>query len=408
VTSRPPLLVVAALVAAGALGPASAEDPQPLATPSPSPSPSAAPASPSPSPSASPSTADERLRKVRERREHLQKELDRLRGQERSLLGDVEKLEVEVRLRTEELREIQIGLQKTAARINETSKKVRDLTRTLDETRPQLAAHARALYKLGDLSYLRILLSVDRPADIFRGYRFVTTLARRDNERIAGFRAALQALATHKAELEKKTQESLALRAQLEAARKSLDADRQRKTDLLTAIVEKKEMHAAYVQELEDAEGKLRQLLDGLGEDEATIPLGAFRGSLPWPVAGKVRSAFGRHKHAKFDTYTVQNGIEIEAAPDTPVEAVYDGTVAFADRFKGYGLMVVLDHGGKHHSLYAHLAETRVEVGQKIAAGDVLGTVGTSGLEGSGLYFEMRFQGRPEDPAEWLKKPSSN
>jgi murein hydrolase activator len=407
VTRQGPLLLVAALLALRTLGSAAAEDPQPPASPSPSGAPSPV-SSPLPSPSAPPTSADERLRKVRERREHLQKELDRLRGQERSLLGDVEKLEVEVRLRTEELREIQIGLQRTAARINETSKKVRDLTRTLDETRPQLAAHARALYKLGDLSYLRILLSVDRPSDIFRGYRFVTTLARRDNERIAGFRAALLALATQKAELEKKTQESLALRAQLEAARKSLDADRQRKSELLTAIVEKKEMHAAYVQELEDAEGKLRQLLDGLGEDDAAIPLGAFRGSLPWPVAGKVRAAFGRHKHAKFDTYTIQNGIEIEAAPDTPVEAVHEGTVAFADRFKGYGLMVVLDHGGKHHSLYAHLADTRVEVGQKVAAGDVLGTVGTSGLEGSGLYFEMRFQGRPEDPAEWLKKPSPN
>jgi murein hydrolase activator len=344
---------------------------------------------------------------VRERREHLQQELLRLRGQEKSLLGDVERLEVGVRLRTEELREIQISLQRTAVRINETSKRVRDLTRTLDETRPQLAAHARALYKLGDLSYLRILLSVDRPSDIFRGYRFVSALARRDNERIAGFRASLLALAAQKAELERKTQESLLLRSQLEAARKSLDADRQRKTDLLTAIVEKKEMHAAYVQELEEAEAKLRQLFDGLGDGEATIPLGAFRGALPWPVAGKIRSVFGRHKHPKFDTYTIQNGIEIEAAPDTPVEAVHEGTVAFADRFKGYGLMVILDHGGKHHSLYAHLAEARVQAGQKVGAGQVLGTVGASGLEGPGLYFEMRFQGKPEDPGDWLKKAAN-
>jgi septal ring factor EnvC (AmiA/AmiB activator) len=395
VRGRALLTVVLAFSAAVLPRLRASEEPRATATPPPS------PASPSPP------TADERLRQVRERREHLQGELLRLRGQEKSLLGDVERLEVGVRLRTEELREIQIGLQRTAARINETSKKVRDLTRTLDETRPQLAAHARALYKLGDLSYLRILLSVDRPSDIFRGYRFVTALARRDNERIAGFRASLVALAAQKAELERKTHESLLLRSQLEAARKSLDADRQRKTELLTAIVEKKEMHAAYVQELEEAEAKLRQLFDGLGDGEAAIPLGAFRGALPWPVTGKIRSAFGRHKHPKFDTYTVQNGIEIEAAPDTPVEAVHEGTVAFADRFRGYGLMVILDHGGKHHSLYAHLAEARVEAGQKIGAGQVLGTVGASGLEGPGLYFEMRFQGKPEDPGEWLKKAAN-
>jgi septal ring factor EnvC (AmiA/AmiB activator) len=245
---------------------------------------------------------------------------------------------------------------------------------------------------------------VDRPSDIFRGYRFVTALARRDNQRIAGFRADLKALTVQRAELERRTQESLVLKAQLETARRSLDAQRQRKTELLASIVEKKETHAAYVLELEEAEGKLRQLLQGLGSGEVSVPVSAFRGALPWPLTGHVRVPFGRRKHPKFETYTTQNGVEIDAAADSPVTAVYEGTVVFADRFKGYGLMVVLDHGGKHHSLYAHLAETGVQVGQKVAAGETLGTVGAASLLGSGLYFEMRFQGRPEDPLEWLKR----
>lgn len=366
----------------------------------------AVPAASGPPPSPAPSpAADERLRKVQERREFLQRELARLRGQERSLLGDVERLELEVRLRGEELRAIQIDLQRTQAQMDATLKRVRELERSLEETRPLLAAHARALYKLGELSYLRILLSVERPSDMFRGYRFVTALARRDNGRIASFRADLAALKAQRAELERRTTESLALRAQLERARRDLDAERRRKTDLLTSIVEKKEIHAAYVKELEEAEGKLRQMLLGLGEGEVTVPVAAFRGTLPWPVEGHVSVPFGRRKHARFDTYTVQNGIGIQAPLDRPVTAVYEGKVVFADRFQGYGLMVALDHGGKHHSLYAHLDELRVQVGQRVAAGEVLGTVGPMGLEGSGLYFEMRFQGRPEDPQEWLRKP---
>ncbi len=350
-----------------------------------------------------PPAGDERLRRIQERRELLQRELTRLRGQERSLLGEVEQLELEVRLKGEDLRELQIGLLRTRAQMDATLRRVRELERTLAETRPLLAAHARALFKLGELSYLRLLLSVDRPSDIFRGYRFVTALARRDNQRIAGFRADLRALAIQRAELERRTQESLVLKAQLEAARRSLDAQRQRKTELLASIVEKKETHAAYVLELEEAEGKLRQLLQGLGNGEVSVPVSAFRGALPWPLTGHVRVPFGRRKHPRFETYTVQNGIEIDAAADSPVTAVYEGTVVFADRFKGYGLMVVLDHGGKHHSLYAHLAETGVQVGQRVAAGETLGTVGAASLVGTGLYFEMRFQGRPEDPLEWLK-----
>lgn len=348
---------------------------------------------------------EERLRHVRERREALTRELQRLRGEEKSLLGDVERLEVEVRLRGEELREIQLGLQRTQAQMDVIVKRVRELTKSRDAARPLLVSHARALYKLGELSYLRLLLSVDHPSDFFRGYRFVTTVARQDNARIAAFRADLEALRVQQEELTRRTQESIALRTQLEGARRNLDAQRKRKTELLTSIVEKKETHAAYVKELEEAEGKLRALLQGMEEGEAAVPMSAFRGSLPWPSSGRVRSGFGRHKHPKFDTYTVQNGIEIDAPADSPARAVHEGTVVFADRFKGYGLMVVLDHGGKHHSLYAHLVETSVQMGQKVATGDILGTVGASSDEGSGLYFEMRFQGRPEDPLDWLKKP---
>jgi septal ring factor EnvC (AmiA/AmiB activator) len=359
----------------------------------------------SPSPAAPPPAAstDERLRTVRERRAALQKDLARLRAEERSLLGQVERLELEVRLRGEELRETQLVLQRTNEQMDITVRRARELEASINAARPALAARARALYKLGELSYLRMLLSVDRPSDLFRGYRFVSALARRDNQRMAGFRADLAALAATRAELERRTREALELRASLERTRRGLDADRRRKEKLLTEIVERKETHAAYLQELEEAEARLQQLLQGLTTDDVAVPIPVFKGSLPWPVAGRVRVAFGRRKHPKFDTYTVENGIEIDAREGAPVAAVHEGTVAFADRFRGYGLMVVVDHGGKHHTLYAHLAELRVQPGQRVAAGEVLGTVG-SGVEGPGLYFEVRFHGRPEDPAEWLDR----
>jgi septal ring factor EnvC (AmiA/AmiB activator) len=361
---------------------------------------------PAPPPQASPSPSDEdRLHQVHERRAALEQELQRLRGEEKSLLGEVEQLEVELRLRTEELAEIQLTLKRTQTQLDATVARVRQLETSLAAARPALAAHARALYKLGELSYLRLLLSVDRPSDFFRGYRFVNTLARRDNARVAAFRADLQALTAQKAELERRTRESIALRTRLVAARRSLDTQRGRKTELLTSLVERKELHAAYVDELAQAEARLQLLLSGLGGGEAAVPVAAFRGSLPWPVSGPVRAGFGRRKHPRFDTYTIHNGIEIDVPPDLPVCAVHEGTVVFADRFRGYGLMVVVDHGGKHHSLYAQLADLAVAVGQKVSAGDVLGSSGQGGVDGPGIYFEMRYQGRPEDPLDWLRSP---
>ena len=212
-------------------------------------------------PAAAARTDEERLAKVRERRAALEQELTRLRGEEKSLLGEVEQLELELQLRTDELTEIQISLRRTRAALDATVARVRQLETSLAAARPALAAHARALYKLGDLSYLRLLLSIDRPSDFFRGYRFITTLARRDNARVAAFRADLVALTTEKAELERRTQESIALRARLSAARRTLDAQRARKTELLTSLVERKELNAAYVEELAQAEVRLQELL---------------------------------------------------------------------------------------------------------------------------------------------------
>ncbi len=356
-----------------------------------------------PSAGSTASSADQRLQKVQERRAALEREVARLRVEEKSLLGEVERLDLEVRLRGEELREAQLQLQKTNAQLDATLKRSKQIEAQVEVERPLLKARARDLYKLGEVSYVRLLLSVERPSDFLNGYRYVTALAHRDNQRIAAFRGDLVTLAVTRTELEAKTQEAVALRGELQKTQRQLETDRKRKTELLTSIVEKKETNAAYVQELREAEARLQDLIAGLDPSDVSVPAAVFKGSLPWPVRGRIRVPFGLRKHPRFDTYTIQNGIQIAAAADTPVAAVYDGTVVFADRFKGYGMMVVLDHGGKHHTLYANLSQATVAPGHRLVAGEALGLVGSS-LEGPGLYFEVRFQGKPEDPTEWLKK----
>jgi murein hydrolase activator len=366
----------------------------------------ASPPGPSASPATSPAPGGDRLRAVVERRAALERELASLRGQEKSLLGEVEQLDVEVRLREVQLRELQLMLARTNAELDRTLSRSRALEASLRERRPLLAARARQLYKLGELSYLRLLLSVERPSEMLQGYRLVSGLARRDSEQFAAFRADLEAQRASRAELERRTQEALTLRGDVEKARRGLDTERRRKTERLTRIVETKETRALYLEEVREAEDRLALLVEGgAGAGaEASVPLSVYRGALPWPVAGRVRVPFGPRKHPRFDTYTVSNGVEIEAAPETPVLAVEEGVVAFAERFRGYGLMVILDHGGKHHTLYAHLGELEVRSAQRVARGQRLGKVGSGGPDGAGLYFEVRFQGRPEDPQDWLER----
>jgi septal ring factor EnvC (AmiA/AmiB activator) len=345
----------------------------------------------------------DRLKKVQERRLALEREIRDLRGEEKSLLGDVDRLELEVRLREQEVREIQLTLKRTREEMDDAQRKAGDLEHSLAATRPAVLARARALYKLGEFSYLRLLLSVQKPVDVLRAYRFVSALAREDKQRVSRFRQDLAALGTTRATLEQKGKEALDLRSEVDRRRRLLDAERQRKTELLTTLVERKEVHLAYLQELEQAEGKLQERLEGSRAEDPSVPLAVMRGSLPWPAVGKVRVPFGPRKDPRFDTLTPHNGIKIEAAPETPVLAVHEGTVVVASRMRGYGLMVVLDHGGKDYTVYAQLGDLNVAAGARVAAGDVVGTV--SSEEDAGLYFELRFQNRPVDPIDWLAKP---
>lgn len=132
----------------------------------------------------------------------------------------------------------------------------------------------------------------------------------------------------------------------------------------------------------------------------------SHRGSLPWPTLGSLISHFGHKVESKSGTVTTQNGISLQAPYGTPVYAIFDATVVHTGWLAGYGQIVVLDHGERYHSIVGHLRSADVIVGQEIKQSDPIGTVGDSGsLTGTKLYFELRSNGKPIDPIEWLRQP---
>jgi septal ring factor EnvC (AmiA/AmiB activator) len=138
-------------------------------------------------------------------------------------------------------------------------------------------------------------------------------------------------------------------------------------------------------------------------EEPEPTGFGALRGKLPLPTSGHVEVAFGRLVHPKFNTVTVQKGIDIRALGGTPVKALAPATVAWSGWLGGYGNLVVLDQGDGYHTIYAHLAEVLRPVGTHVFPGEVLGTVGETGsLKGAYLYFEVRRRGLAVDPMPWV------
>jgi septal ring factor EnvC (AmiA/AmiB activator) len=128
-----------------------------------------------------------------------------------------------------------------------------------------------------------------------------------------------------------------------------------------------------------------------------------LRGQLGWPISGRLVSTYGKIKHPTFNTYTFNKGIGIGASPGSDFRVIEAGQVLYADWLKGYGTLLIVDHGDSYYSLYAHASALVVQVGDRVRRHQIVGKTGEGGsLNGPALYFEIRHQGKPENPLEWL------
>ena len=123
------------------------------------------------------------------------------------------------------------------------------------------------------------------------------------------------------------------------------------------------------------------------------------------PVEGKITNLFGPYKNPKYNVTNFRSGIDIEAEKGEPIRSVFKGTVIFSNWFKGYGNMIIIDHGNSYYTVYAHLEETFKTKGDEVDTAEVIATVGDTGsMTGVKLYFEVRHHGKPMNPLSWLKK----
>ena len=202
-------------------------------------------------------------------------------------------------------------------------------------------------------------------------------------------------------------------RQALAQAKESVRKEAQNKKILLASLRHEKESRMRAVKELEAAALRLQKMMEEISRRAVSRPpdtppgigLAALRGKLDWPVKGDLISGFGKARHPEVAAEVFHNGVDIEAPVGEEVRAVEKGTVVFADRFSGYGKMVIVDHGERYYTIYAHLSEILKRNGDSVKRGEVLGKAGDSdSLSGAKLYFEMRKDGRSIDPVPWFAK----
>ena len=358
-----------------------------------------------------PASAEAMAARAAARIKELQREADSLASRERTLLEDLRKLEVERDLRAEEFTASELGLERIEREIDDTASRIAALEQDAESQLPDLAARMVELYKIGNGGYLRLLMSVDDLRDMGRAYRFVSGLQSVDRRRVAEHQRTLASLRKAQASLESRRSQASLAKASVARARDAAAQAVAAHQDLISRIDARRDLAAQFVGELEEARERLQRTIAdaaqgrpaGAGEPIG-LPLRPFKGGLDWPVTGTIAGGFGRQVDRRFHTSIVSNGVRMAAAASSPVTAIHEGAVAYAATFTGFGKLVILDHGSATFSLYGYLADIDVVSGERVSQGQRLGSVGTS-LDGEpSLYFELRIDGRPVDPLQWLKR----
>ena len=373
---------------------------------------------------AGPSESDTaKLVRVRARRLAVEQEILKLRRQAESTLKDLDSIDLDLRLAAHQFDEAELEFKETTRRLDATIRDVQSTRARIEATRPRVMKSLSALSKLGELSYARLLFSLDDPADILRGFRYVSRIASADGDQIKTFKASLVQLGALEEQLKKRTTQNIETRRRLNQARSLLSARKFSKEQRLEEIAREQQLQERLASEYQTRESDLLRLLGETAEGAPAAPpremapaqpippfqtalaLRARKGDIPWPVGGTLVRKFGVERDPRFGTRTIQQGIEIDAFPEIEVTAVHAGRVVFADQFVGYGMLVIVDHGNREHTLYGRLGELKVVPGDDVTEGSLLGLLPNTRVTGSGLHFEVRVLGKPEDPEAWLRKP---
>jgi murein hydrolase activator len=348
------------------------------------------------------------------------------RRREASLLSELDRIDKDLVAKRRQLVVLDQRARQTQAQIAELRAEIGRLEiRRVGQERA-LGRRLESLYKLqAHGGAVPALLAGEDPLDRAVRLRHLATLAAVDARSIQEYRRTSEGLGDRKERFEARQRELATLRNEAEAERAEADRQAARRRVLLVKVKGERAYHDRLVGELSEASRRLEAFIRDLQakqrraaakvpaparprstppEEPTGVGFGGLRGRLGWPVNGEVVGEFGAQVHPRFGTKTFRNGIDIAVPEGTGIVAVYPGHVVYTGWFRGYGNLIIVDHGGDYVTLYAHAAEILVAEGDEVREGQTIGTVGETGsLQGPRLYFEVRHQGRPQDPAQWLR-----
>jgi murein hydrolase activator len=363
-------------------------------------------------------------RKLQQTQKQLKEEKERVaaaRARERSILAELEEIDRGLVAKQREVVKLEARIKRAQSDIVLFRGEISKLERQRGGQVQALAGRLRAMYRVhAQGGAVPVILSGDDPVRRAAAVRHLASLAALDARLIQEYRGTSERLADRKSREEAQQRELAGLHEEAKREQAEVDREAAKRRTLLAKVRDERAYHERMVGELTEASHRLEAFIRDLqakqrrlakvpppkgGIEPPAVGFGNLRGRLPWPTEGRIVTGFGAQVHPRFGTRTFRNGVDIEAAVGREVAAVHAGHVVYTGWFKGYGNLIILDHGNEYYTLYAHVAEIEAKEGEDVKAGQRIGTVGDTGsLAGPRLYFEVRYQGKPQDPEQWLRQ----
>jgi murein hydrolase activator len=352
-------------------------------------------------------TPREEYKKIKKEMRENKEKIEKVERRERSILSDLEETGKELSTVENDLRKSRKRLNNTKLQISRVEAEISLNRGSIDRQREWLKRKLRAMQKYSYPGDIMLLLSnTEDISQLAKSWKNLEYIALYENRILNSYKENLRSLQEKEKQLKGLEAELVKNAEKVRSKESELAGKKGEKEGLLASVQKEKSSYEKMLKELKEAS---RRLLDVIQESEKDTyrakGFSGLRGKLLWPVEGKIAIPYGSSRDPRFNTPVFKSGIFIQTGEDTNAKAVYAGKVVFAEWFKGYGRLMIVNHGDGYHTLYGSLSEIFSKVGDIINSGQVIGRVGDSGiLDAPGLYFEVRYKGKPLDPVQWLKK----
>ena len=339
---------------------------------------------------------------IQRRRQSIERRQQRLSSSERELRN----LETQVQSAARLLRETELKIASVEGHIYELEQEQAELQQQLAAQAEALSAQIESAYQTGQHTFLQLLLNQDNPARFERMlqyYQYISAARLAQLERLHALEAQLQEV-----EQQVRSQRTAlaATQQQQEQQRASLASQQQQQERLVARLQQEQQSEQSALQTMLRDEQNLNEMLAALQEIMARQNfnlngLAGLRGALPRPATGAIKHAFGSQRSGEVRW----RGLVIETTAEAPIRAVADGRVIFSDWLRGFGMVVIIDHGENYMTLYGYNQALLKDIGEPVRQGETIALAGRSGGQAeSGLYFEIRHRGNPINPVPYFSR----